>query len=68
MKSFWADWKAKGSPPIVRGSIRVGQPKRKPAPSPKALWPTSPPIRKTVLTEEDREFARKIGMRLPKTE
>ena len=27
MKAFWADWKAKGSPPIVRGCVRVGQPK-----------------------------------------
>jgi hypothetical protein len=27
MKDFWADWKAKGKPPIVRGCIRVGVPK-----------------------------------------
>jgi hypothetical protein len=34
MKSYWADWAAAGKPPIVRGCIRVGQPKAAPASSP----------------------------------
>ena len=63
MKAFWADWRAKGSPPIVRGCVRVGQPKV----APKATAEAPRPIRKTVLSEEDREFAREVGMKLPKS-
>src|ERR1700733_8801099 len=40
MKAFWADWKVKGSPPIVRGCVRVGQPKNEPTATVKA------PVRK----------------------
>jgi hypothetical protein len=27
MKAFWADWQAVGKQPIIRGCVRVGQPK-----------------------------------------
>jgi hypothetical protein len=59
MKHFWADWKAKGKPPIVRGCIRVGQPKPAQVASPKP----KPAIPKTiVLTEEELAFGRLIGL------
>jgi hypothetical protein len=65
MKAFWRDWKAKGSPPITRGCIRVGQ--LKPAPRATAKPPRAQP-KPTVLSAEDIEFAKRVGMRLPKSE
>jgi hypothetical protein len=55
MKAFWSDWRAKGSPPIVRGFIRVGQPKD----APRATLARKKAV---VLTEEERAFGRAIGL------
>jgi hypothetical protein len=58
MRAFWSDWKAAGKPPIVRGCIRVGQPKPAQPASPKPK-----PVPKTViLTEEELAFGRLIGL------
>jgi hypothetical protein len=58
MKAFWADWKAKGKPPIVRGCIRVGQPKRLPVAStsrPSAFWKETDAERKARIAREVQE-------------
>ena len=60
MKAFWADWKAKGKPPIVRGCVRVGQPKPAQATSPRRAKPAIP--KTIVLTEEELAFGRLIGL------
>jgi hypothetical protein len=54
MKGFWADWKAKGSPPIC-----VGQPKPAPVGKSSLLRPKPKPI---VLSPDDIEFGIKTGM------
>ena len=64
MKSFWADWKAAGKPPIVRGCIRTGQPKASPRATPAPRKPVGKPV---ILSEEDREFCRRYGWKVPKS-
>ena len=52
MKAFWADWKAKGSPPIVRGCVKVGQPK----PAATATPTSSAERRARAITELKRRW------------
>jgi hypothetical protein len=63
MLVFWDEWRKAGKPPLPwRESLRTAKP-RAPAATP------APPRRKPgptiVLTEEDKAFARKVGMKLP---
>jgi hypothetical protein len=58
MRAFWDAWRKQGKPPLPwRESLRTAKPKRQVAtPKPK------PPVRKIVLTEEEKAFGRKIGL------
>jgi hypothetical protein len=58
MQAFWSEWRAAGKPPLPwRESLRTAKPKAVAA-TPRA----KPPARKIVLTEDEKAFARKIGL------
>ena len=58
MRTFWSEWRAAGKPALPwRESLRTARAKpKKPQPPPK------PPVRKIVLTEQEKAFGRMIGL------
>jgi hypothetical protein len=63
MKSFWSDWKAAGSPPIVRGCVRAGQ--SKPAPRATPRPPRAQKTNRQGAKMSDAEFLKAIGLKPP---
>jgi hypothetical protein len=62
MKTFWSDWKAAGKPPIVRGAVDTRKKTNAQVATP---TPANPKPKPVVLSEEDKAFARMVGMKLP---
>jgi hypothetical protein len=65
MLAFWEAWREQGKPPLPwRESLRTAR-ARPPVASPAPRKQFGRPV---ILSEEDRAFARLVGMRLPEKE
>ena len=65
MLAFWSAWREQGKPTLLWADRLRTARARPPAPLPAPRKPVGRPV---VLTEEDKAFARLIGMRLPKSD